>query len=118
VQWVPYEIAGSSWEREAEPYARHLLSICDRFAPGTSSLVVDWQILPPPAIEAHFGISFGHIHHIDNSFGFADRLPHRTPIERLYSCSAGTHPAGSVIGCAGYLAARHAARDLGLAAEW
>jgi len=118
VQWVPYEIAGSSWEREAEPYARHLLSICDRFAPGTSSSVVDWQILPPPAIEAHFGISFGHIHHLDNSFGFADRLPHRTPIERLYSCSAGTHPAGSVIGCAGYLAARHAARDLGLSAAW
>jgi phytoene dehydrogenase-like protein len=118
VQWVPYEIAGSSWEREAEPYARHLLSICDRFAPGTSGLVKDWQILPPPAIEAHFGISFGHIHHIDNSFGFADRLPHRTPIERLYSCSAGTHPAGSVIGCAGYLAARHAARDLGFSAAW
>lgn len=118
VQWVPYEIAGSSWEQEQERYARHLLSICDRFAPGTSNLVVDWQILPPPAIEAHFGISFGHIHHIDNSFGFADRLPHRTPVQRLYSCSAGTHPAGSVIGCAGYLAARHAAKDLGLSAAW
>ena len=73
---------------------------------GTSELVVDYQVLHPRAIEAYFGITGGHIHHVDNSFGFADRLPHATPIERLYSCSAGTHPAGSVIGCAGYLAAR------------
>jgi phytoene dehydrogenase-like protein len=114
VQWVPYDIAGSSWEVEGERYARHLLSLCDRFAPGTSELVVDWQVLPPPAIEAHFGIRGGHIHHVDNSFGFADRLPHATPIAGLYSASAGTHPAGSVIGCAGYLAARRSLRDRGL----
>jgi phytoene dehydrogenase-like protein len=105
VQWVPHDIAGSSWQAEADRYARHLLGICDRFAPGTSDLVVDYQVLHPQAIEAHFGITGGHIHHVDNTFGFADRLPHATPIERLYSCSAGTHPAGSVIGCAGYLAA-------------
>jgi phytoene dehydrogenase-like protein len=114
VQWVPYEIAGSSWNERGEDYARHLLSLCDRFAPGTSNLVADWQILPPPAIEAHFGIRNGHIHHVDNSFGFADRLPHATPIASLYSASAGTHPAGSVIGCAGYLAARRCLRDRGL----
>ena len=114
VQWVPYELEGSSWETEAERYAHHLLEIADRFAPGTSSLVTDWQILHPQKIEQHFGISHGHIHHIDNSFGFADRLPHRTPIAGLYSASAGTHPAGSVIGCAGYLAARECLRDLGV----
>ena len=113
VQWVPHEIAGSSWEVEADRYARHLLGICDRFAPGTSELVVDFQVLHPRAIEAHFGITGGHIHHVDNTFGFADRLPHTTPIERLYSASAGTHPAGSVIGCAGYLAAQRCLDDLG-----
>jgi phytoene dehydrogenase-like protein len=114
VQWVPYELKGTSWEQEGERYARHLLSIADRFAPGTSSLVTDWQILHPQKIEEHFGISHGHIHHIDNSFGFADRLPHRTPIAGLYSASAGTHPAGSVIGCAGYLASEECLRDLGI----
>src|SRR5690606_3641523 len=106
VQWVPYEISGSSWEAEEERYARHLLSIADRFAPGTSDRVVDMMVLHPQKIERYFGISYGHIHHVDNTFGFADRLPHETPIEGLYSCSAGTHPAGSVIGCAGYLAAQ------------
>jgi phytoene dehydrogenase-like protein len=115
VQWVPYELAHASWDDQAERYAKHLLTIADQFAPGTSSLVSDWQILHPKKIEEHFGISYGHIHHIDNSFGFADRLPHRTPIAGLYSASAGTHPAGSVIGCAGYLAATECLKDLGVA---
>jgi phytoene dehydrogenase-like protein len=113
VQWVPYEVAGSSWEAEEERYTRHLLSICDRFAPGTSELVVDRFTLHPQAIQKHFGITRGHIHHVDNSFGFADRLPVKQPIEGLYSASAGCHPAGSVIGAAGYIAAKRVLMDRG-----
>ena len=115
VQWVPYDLAQSCWDERAESYADHLLSICDRFAPGTSALVTDRMVLHPRRIESHFGMHRGHIHHIDNSFGFADRFPHKTPIDGLYSCSAGTHPAGSVIGSAGYIAAQRLLRDLGLA---
>jgi phytoene dehydrogenase-like protein len=115
VQWVPEQLAESNWEAEVDRYADHLLGICDRFAPGTSQLVVDRMALHPGRIASHFGISFGHIHHIDNSFGFTDRFPHRTPIAGLYSCSAGTHPAGSVIGSAGYIAARRLLADLGVA---
>jgi phytoene dehydrogenase-like protein len=113
VQWVPYSLKHSTWEQEEERYARHLLSICDRFAPGTSDLVLDMMPLPPPSIERYFGITLGHIHHVDNSFGFADRLPYKQPIAGLYSCSAGTHPAGSVIGCAGHNAAMRVLKDLG-----
>ena len=40
VQWVPHTLAGTTWEAEEERYVRHLLAICDRFAPGTSDLVV------------------------------------------------------------------------------
>lgn len=49
-------------------------------AAGTSSLVVDRLTLTPPKVESYFGISRGHIHHIDNSFGFDQRFPYRTPI--------------------------------------
>ncbi len=112
VQWVPYEIAGSSWEVEESKYVKQLLSICDRFAPGTSELVVDTFALHPQKIEKHFGITRGHIHHVDNGFGFADRLPYHTPIAGLYSCSAGCHPAGSVIGAAGHNAAQRVLKDL------
>lgn len=113
VQWVPYELSGTTWEAEEERYSRHLLSIVDRFAPGTSDLVVDTFPLHPQKIEKHFGITRGHIHHVDNAFGFADRLPYAQPIQGLYSCSAGCHPAGSVIGAAGHNAAVRVLGDLG-----
>ena len=114
VQWVPYELRGTTWEAEEEKYVRHLLGLCDRFAPGTSALVADAFPLTPKKIEQHFGITRGHIHHVDNSFGFADRLPYATPVEGVYSCSAGCHPAGSVIGAAGHNAAARLLSDLGL----
>ena len=79
VQWVPYALAGTTWEAEEERYVRHLLSLCDRFAPGTSDLVVDTFALHPQKIEKHFGITRGHIHHVDNAFGFTDRVPYRDP---------------------------------------
>jgi phytoene dehydrogenase-like protein len=113
VQWVPRTIVGSSWEAEEAKYVQHLLSICDRFAPGTSDLVVDTFPLHPDKIEQHFGITNGHIHHVDNAYGFADRVPYAWPLSGLYSCSAGTHPAGSVIGSAGHNAAMRALKDMG-----
>jgi len=114
VQWVPHTLAGTTWEAQKDRYVKHLLGICDRFAPGTSALVDDVFALTPPDIERHFGITRGHIHHVDNGFGFDDRLPIATPVGGVYSCSAGTHPAGSVIGCAGHNAAKRVLHDLGL----
>ena len=118
VQWVPYELSGGrSWDDVEERYVQQLLAICDRFAPGASELVADSFTLSPVGIERHFGITRGHIHHIDNGFGFSDRAPYRFGIQGLYLCSAGTHPAGSVIGAAGHNAAFCALRDLGLEAR-
>ncbi len=105
VQSVPYgaDVTG---------YVDHLLSICDRFAPGTSDLVADTFALSPQGIERHFGITGGHIHHVDNAVAFADRMPYATGLDGLYACSAGCHPAGSVIGAAGHNAAQRVLRDL------
>lgn len=115
VQWVPNRLATSTWEAEKDRYVAHLLSLCDRFAPGTSDLVVDTFALAPPDIERHFGITHGHIHHVDNGFAFADRLPYATPIAGVYACGAGTHPGGAVMGCGGHNAARAILADLGKA---
>jgi phytoene dehydrogenase-like protein len=112
VQWVPYALEGTTWEAEQDRYVAHLLTLCDRFAPGTSALVEDTFVLHPPKIEQHFGISRGHIHHVDNTLGFTERHAYRYPIEGLYSCSAGCHPAGSVIGAAGHNAAKAVLRDM------
>jgi phytoene dehydrogenase-like protein len=113
VQWVPYQLEGTTWDAQEEKYVKHLLSICDRFAPGTSELVQEVFALHPQKLEQHFGLTWGHIHHVDNSFGFADRLPYSTPIQGLYSASSGCHPAGSVIGAAGHNAAMRVMKDMG-----
>ncbi len=116
VQWVPYHLAGGqSWDEVRDSYTAKLLAICDRFAPGTSDLVVEAMTLAPPDIERHFGIRWGHIQHVDNAFGFADRIPHRLGPAGLYACGASTHPGGGVIGCGGWNAAAACLVDLGLA---
>ena len=114
VQSVPYDIAGSTWDAELPRYVTQLLDICDRYAPGTSDLVADTMPLTPPGIEKHFGITGGHIHHVDNTVAFNDRMPYATGLDGLYAGSAGAHPAGSVIGAAGHNAAKRILRDLGI----
>ena len=116
VQWVPYDLRQTSWDAAEDGYVKHLLSLADQFAPGFSDSVVDVFTLTPKKIEQHFGISYGHIHHVDNTFGFDQRMPYATPIAGLYSCSAGCHPAGSVIGAAGHNAAMRVLKDLGKSA--
>jgi len=114
VQWVPYELKGTTWEKEETKYVNRLISIADEFAPGFKSSVVDAVALTPKKIEREFGIRYGHIHHIDNSFGFDKRMPYITPIEGLFACSAGCHPAGSVIGAAGHNSAQVVLKEMGL----
>ncbi len=113
VQSVPYELATSSWDEQLPGYVDHLLAIVDRYAPGTSELVADTMPLTPPGIEKHFGITGGHIHHVDNTVAFSDRMPYATGLDGLYAGSAGAHPAGSVIGAAGHNAAKRILADLG-----
>ncbi|GAA0472961.1 FAD-dependent oxidoreductase [Actinoplanes capillaceus] len=112
VQSVPFQPAGSSWDQELPGYVDRLLAICDRYAPGTSDLVADVMPLTPPGIEEHFGMTGGHIHHVDNTVAFDRRMPYFTGLDGLYHGSAGAHPAGSVIGAAGHNAARRILRDL------
>jgi phytoene dehydrogenase-like protein len=114
VQSVPYTLADGSWDDALPGYVDRLLMLCDRYAPGTSSLVADVFALPPPGIEKHFGITGGHIFHVDNTIAFADRLPYATGVCGVYAGSAGCHPAGSVIGAAGHNAAARILTDLGL----
>ncbi|WP_213454544.1 phytoene desaturase family protein [Rhizomonospora bruguierae] len=113
VQSVPYELADGTWEQALPGYVESLLALCDRYAPGTSDLVADTLPLTPPGIEQRFGITGGHIHHVDNTVSFTDRMPYATGLDGLYAGSAGCFPGGSVIGAAGHNAARRVLADLG-----
>jgi len=67
--------------------------------PGTADLIADSFTLTPPKIESYFGITRGHIHHIDNGYGFDERFPYRW----------GRGGVGVGVGCL---------LGLGLAARW
>lgn len=109
-------VQNSSWDAEEERYVEHLLRMVDEFAPGTSALVADKFCLSPKGIEKHFGIRHGHIHHVDNKWGWNQRFPYQLPVSGLYSCSAGCFPAGSVIGAAGHNAAQSILADMSIKA--
>ena len=113
VQSVPYQLADGTWDEALPGYVESLLTICEKYAPGTSDLVADTLPLTPPGIEERFGITGGHIHHVDNTVSFTDRMPYRTGLDGLYAGSAGCFPGGSVIGAAGHNAARRILADLG-----
>lgn len=105
VQWVP-SVTSPTGGRVDPSYVDHLLDLVDVFAPGTSDLVVDRHVLDPAGIQSHFGITGGNIFHVDNTFAFDERMPYDLPVHGLFACGAGCHPAGSVIGAAGFNAAR------------
>jgi len=113
IQWVPNRLRSGSWEDHEDSYVRHLISVAERFCPGLSAQVVDTAVLTPPKIEREIGITHGHIHHVDNTFGFDRRMPYAAGVQGLYACSAGCHPAGSVIGAAGHNCAVRVLKDLG-----
>jgi phytoene dehydrogenase-like protein len=112
VHGVPYDLQGTTWAASEESFASKVLTLCEKYAPGLSARIVDVAALHPKKLETHFGISRGHIQHVDNSFGFSDRAPYRTPIGGLYACGAGCHPAGNVIGAAGHNAATRVLADM------
>jgi phytoene dehydrogenase-like protein len=114
VQLVPNRITNGSWEDSKEDYVRHILRIVDEFAPGTSKLVLEHCTFTPEGIENHFGISGGHILHIDHCWKFDERLPYRSPISGLYFGSAACYPGGGVTGAPGYNAANALLSDLDL----
>ncbi len=117
VPWAPYDLVGTTWAAEEERWLKGVLAVVDSFAPGTSALVVDAFTLSPKKLESHFGVTRGHVHHVDDSLIFGDRMAYTTPIGGLYACGAGCSPAGGVFALAGYNAAERVLADMELGLE-
>ncbi len=117
VPWAPYDLAGTTWAAEEERWLSGVLAVVDSFAPGTSATVVDAFTLSPKKLESHFGVTRGHVHHVDDSLIFGDRLAYTTPIGGLYACGAGCSPAGGVFALAGHNAAERVLADMELGLE-
>jgi phytoene dehydrogenase-like protein len=107
-QYGPYELARGSWDKERDRYAGRVVDAIAAYAPNLPDTIEHIEVLTPKDLEDRFGLLGGNIMQgeltPDQMFSFRP-IPfygdHRTPIEGMYLCGAGTHPGGGVMGVTG-----------------
>jgi phytoene dehydrogenase-like protein len=121
LQYAPYTLRENDWDTLREPYADHVMSLIEEYAPNIRSIVLARQVLTPLDLERRFGLTGGNIFHgemsLDQMFVMrpvAGWARYRTPIRGLYLCGSGAHPGGGVMGAPGYNAAKAILKDAGL----
>jgi phytoene dehydrogenase-like protein len=112
-QYAPHGLRGREWTAERAALQAAVLGVLEEHAPGISSSIVHAETWTPVDMEREFGLTGGHPHHGDMALDqlylmrpVAGWAHHRTPIEGLYLCGAGTHPGGGLTGANGAGAAR------------
>ncbi len=118
VQYAPYELRGSDWETEREPFGDKAQAVLEEHFPGFGDLVLHREVVTPKDIETHTGLTEGNIfagEFLAPQMYFFRPAPgwsqYRTPIEGYYQCGSGTHPGGCVMGSPGKLAAQRILKD-------
>jgi phytoene dehydrogenase-like protein len=116
-QYAPLALRDGTWDGMREALLRAVIDTLDRYMPGVRSLVVEAEVMTPADLERDWGLTGGHIHHgelaLDQLFTMRPLLDwsqYRTPIDRLWLCSAGTHPGLGLTGGSGANAAREILR--------
>ena len=124
IRYAPDRLRSGSWEDPASRDAllSSVLNVLDEFLPGLRERILDQRLLTPLDLETELGLTGGDEYH--GQMGLDQLLfmrpvagwgRYRTPVERLFLCSSGTHPGGGVTGAPGRLAAGEILRDRGLA---
>src|SRR5580704_18919376 len=118
LQYAPYTLKDSDWDRERDPYTERILDVIEEYCPNIRSIIEHRQTLTPLDLERRFGITGGNIFHgemsLDQMFVMrpvAGWARYRTPVKGLYLCGSGAHPGGGVMGAPGHNAAREILRD-------
>jgi phytoene dehydrogenase-like protein len=108
VQYVPYTLAGTTWDDIRESFADRVLEYVEHYLPGLGDAVVDRRVFTPLSLERALALPGGHLYHggMSPMDVFAGRpvagLPdHHTPVPGLYLCGSGTRPGGGVFGVPG-----------------
>ena len=118
VQYAPYELKGSDWDTEREPFADKAQAVLEEHFPGFGKLVLQREVVTPLDIERTTGLSEGNIfagEFLAPQMYFFRPAPgwsqYATPIDGYYQCGSGTHPGGCVIGSPGRMASARILRD-------
>ncbi|MDQ2870377.1 MAG: NAD(P)/FAD-dependent oxidoreductase [Acidobacteriota bacterium] len=117
-QYAPFALKSGGWNERRRELEDAVVRLVSEHAPNWKSLIVGSRVLTPPDLEATYGMTGGHIHHLEHSLDqvFTMRpllgwARYRTPIAGLYLCGSGTHPGGGMTGANGANAAREIVRD-------
>jgi phytoene dehydrogenase-like protein len=113
VLFTPYHLRETSWDAERERLADIVTRTIVKYAPGFDQQVIARSVVTPLDLERDHGLTGGQVFHGELAldqlllarpvFGWAR---HRTPIQNLFLCGAGTHPGMGLDGRSGALAAR------------
>jgi phytoene dehydrogenase-like protein len=111
-QPVPYQFQRGTWETRREEVAREALESIGRFCSNLPDAVLHMEVMGPPDIERHTGLTGGHIFQGEclPDYMWDQRLKPATPMAGVFLCGAGTYPGGSVIGINGRNAAMEVLR--------
>lgn len=111
--YAPIARGGTRPTLDPEVAADRVTSIITRYAPRFDTTIIARQVIGPHELERDYGLTGGHAFHgelaLDQIFAARPLLGwarHRTPIDGLYLCGAGTHPGNGVTGQSGALAAK------------
>jgi len=118
VQYTPYRLRDTDWEREREGLGRSVLATLEAHAPGISGRVKAIDVVTPADIERRHGIAEGHPYHVELTLDqflymrpFPGRYHNRMPVAGLYLGGPGCHPGGGITGLPGKIAARQVLQD-------
>lgn len=113
VQFAPYSLRGTTWDRERDHLADLATGTIARYAAGFEQSVVARQIITPLDLERTYALTGGQIFHgelaLDQLLAARPLLGwarYVTPIRNLFLCGAGAHPGTGLDGRAGALAAK------------
>jgi phytoene dehydrogenase-like protein len=111
VHFAPHDLEGGWTDSRREKLGDLVISTLARYAPGVETIIEARNVLTPPDIEERYGVTGGHIHHIEHALDQMITRPapscarYATPIEGLYLCGSGSHPGGGLTGGPGALCA-------------
>jgi phytoene dehydrogenase-like protein len=119
VHCAPRTLREGDWTSTRDTLFETTMATLRAYAPALDSLIIAHETITPEDLERAWGMTGGHIFHGEctlDQWWMARPLlgwsQYTSPIDRLFLCSAGTHPGGGITGASGYFAARVIARDL------
>jgi phytoene dehydrogenase-like protein len=109
--FAPHALAGGWTDAARERLGDAVVAALARVAPGVAGSVVAREVLTPADISRRFGVTGGHIHHVEHALDQLVIRPtlatmrYATPVPNLFLCGSGSHPGGGVTGAPGALGA-------------